>query len=80
MKKNNTCLKSPKRNKTRKRSLTIAWGRMPCGGLPTRPGLCTLQLDNAAAYPDCNRLCTIARAQLLHDVLDMNFHGLFGDE
>ncbi len=35
------------------------------------------ELDNPAAYSDSDRLCAIACAQLLHDVLDMNFNGSF---
>jgi len=73
-------------------SLTMTWGRvpsqsyMPCRGLGRdgwqatalpHESLCCLQLDNAAAYTDRNRLRTIARAQLFHDVLDVNFHCLF---
>src|ERR1700722_7088635 len=39
-----------------------------------------LELDNAAANRDRNRLRTVACAQFFHDVLDVNLYGLFGDE
>src|SRR5215212_11793753 len=40
----------------------------------------SLQLDDAAAEGDGDRLRAVAGAELLHDVLDVNLHGLLGDE
>src|SRR6266550_2332352 len=39
-----------------------------------------LKVDDSAANGNCNSLRAIACPQLLHDVLDMNFNRLFGDE
>ena len=38
------------------------------------------ELDNPAARSDDHRLCAIAGAQFLHDVLDMNFDGSFRND
>src|SRR5947209_2438422 len=43
-------------------------------------GLLRLQLDNAAAHGNRDRLGAVAGAQLLHDVLDVNLDRVFGDE
>ena len=39
-----------------------------------------LEVNNAAADGDGDGLGAVAGAQLFHDVLDVNFDGLFGDE
>ena len=39
-----------------------------------------LELDDAAAYTNCDRFRAIIRAELLHDVLDVALHGFLADE
>ena len=39
-----------------------------------------LQLDNSTANADGDGLSAITSAEFFHDVLDVNFHGFFGDE
>lgn len=38
-----------------------------------------LDMDDAAANADGDGLCSILRAEFVHDVLDVDFHGLFRD-
>jgi hypothetical protein len=38
-----------------------------------------LEVDDAAANTDGDGLCTIFRAELVHDVFDVDLHGLFRD-
>ena len=38
-----------------------------------------LDMDDAAANADGDRLCSIFRAELVHDVFDVNLHRLFRD-
>ena len=46
----------------------------------SRLGNSKLELDNSPPDGYGHRLGSITRAQLFHDVLDMNFHGFFGNE
>ncbi len=47
------------------------------GGQSCQVKAVELQLDDSTADRNGNRLCTISRAQLFHDVFDVNFDSLF---